>query len=243
MSFRSCYAVIDAWQKVHRLRDGIGEWALLLWLCRQADDKTMTVVRSQARLGAELGVTDRTIRDYIRAWRDRGVLQILEHGGGQGRKPARYRIALPALEVFALKNSLPTPERQNFRMAKNGANSGSPNSSGVESATPEPQTLPQLDSGAESSGVEPQLRKFPGAFEPNSGSPWASTSSEYSEKIRSKEALPQDIAQPQARSLTRSPRTAARSRAHGLDESDPRIQEKRRQAMELLEKLKRERAK
>jgi hypothetical protein len=206
VSFKGCYAVIDAWQRACAIRSDSLEWRLLIWLIRHTDDKTMTVIRSQDRLGEELGTSDRQVRTYLKMWRERGILIVVEHGGGQGRKPAKYRIDLTALEMYTLRRSeRETPEVQEFRSSSRPEPCGSPKTSGVGGVTPEAHGVPEFDSVACTSGVEPELRKFEGGFTANSGSPWTSSSSEYSEK-NSEEASSRGPAQPGARSLTRLPK-------------------------------------
>jgi hypothetical protein len=100
LSFRSCYAVIDAEQL--GCRQGPLAWRLLRWLVRNADDKTLRVRRSQKRLAAELWVTDRSVRAAIGFWRAKGVLRLIERGGRR-EQASEYAVDLGALQVFALR--------------------------------------------------------------------------------------------------------------------------------------------
>ena len=236
MSYRACYAVISAWQRVHKLRASVGEWTLLLWLCRQTDDKTLTVIRSQDRLGEELGVSGRQIRTYMKVWKSRGVLRVLEHGGGHGRKPAKYAIDLTALEVFLLKQvDLAAAEVMDFRSRGESGPCGSPSISGEDEATSEAQELPKLNSIEKTSGVGSQLRKSEPCFDDNSGTPGTSASSEFiEEKIRG--GTPAKKSAAGAHSLARLP-SAARSRADRLDESNPGIRGRRQELKALVRRL------
>lgn len=172
MSFRAVYAVVDAWQKVTRLRSETIAWPLLIWMARNADDKTLTIIRSQARLAEELGTTDRTVRKGVAWWQKPGVLWVIEHGGGRARKPARYRIDLDNLKVYAMRcQDRTTAEAQ--ALPELGASSATrkPKTSGVGNHSPEVHALPELDTDAATSGVGSELRKFEGGLVPNSGSP------------------------------------------------------------------------
>lgn len=158
MSFRSVYAVCDAW---HAARWPAGlEWRLLMLLARQTDDKSLTVIRSGALLGSELGVSDRHVRTHLKYWRSRGVLHTVEHGGGTDRKPAKYRLDLDALRVVAIREAdRVTAERKEFRRSAAESPCGSPCSSAVSTTTSEVHAVPQLQMAAPGSGVEHQLRK------------------------------------------------------------------------------------
>lgn len=166
MSFRAVYAVADAW---HAARWPAGfEWRLLMLLARNTDNETLTVIRSQDRLGKELGVSGRHVRTHLKAWRDRGVLHIIEHGGGTGRKPAKYAINLDALKVVAMREAervhqsdRATAERKRFHSGEaKDLKSSSRNSctSGVEALSPEIAAVPQFCGSVETSTVSDQLR-------------------------------------------------------------------------------------
>jgi hypothetical protein len=154
----------------------------------------MTVIRSQARLAAELRVSDRHVRNGIAFWRAKQVLQEIERGGGSGRKPSKYRLDIAALKLYALEQadqiagSLPvaaipnaeiTPEVQEFRVADSGDQLRKANGSGVNGATQEAHTVPEFDGTRDSSGVSAHLRndfeRTPEQIAPNSGSPGVPT--------------------------------------------------------------------
>ncbi len=167
------------------------QWLLLLWLARNTDDKTLTVIRSQTRLAEELNVTDRSVRTWERFWRERGVLHVIEHGGGRNRKPARYRIDLDNLRIYAMRaNERATPETPWLPELSREHATRKPMTSGVTDPSPETCVLPELSGDNSTSGVEPLLRKFGGGSKPYSGSPCVSASSDSSsEKIISKERV------------------------------------------------------
>ena len=97
-------------------------WKILLWLIRHADDKSLTVARSQERLAAELCGSARHIRRSIAFWRSVGVLRVSDRGGGLARRPSRYVMDLPALEVYSLRES----DRLSPRQEKNSGHVGGP---------------------------------------------------------------------------------------------------------------------
>lgn len=157
MSFRTVYAVCDAWGAA-LWRGGL-EWRLAMHLARQTDDKTLTVIRSSARLGAELGVSDRHVRTYLKYWRERGVLRTVEHGGGTDRKPAKYQFDLGALKVVAMREAeRVTAERKEFRSGDTETPCGSPCTSAETMISTEPHEVPQSTDGATTSGVIEPLR-------------------------------------------------------------------------------------
>jgi hypothetical protein len=164
MSFKGVYAVADAWQRSGW--DGGFAWRLLLWLMRNADDKSMTVIRSQLRLSEEFGVSDRHIRTHLAAWRERGVLRLIEHGGGSRKKPAKYSIDLEALKLYSLqqadervRSKQRTAEAHEFQVAGSLVNSGMPYGSTIANGSQEVCGLPESAGKVGASGVDSRLRK------------------------------------------------------------------------------------
>lgn len=206
MSFRGVYAVIDAWQRASNLCAETTTWRLLLWMARNADDKTLTVIRAQARLGAELATSDRTVRTGIHHWVSVGVLQVLEHGGGRARKPSRYLINLEALRLHALRcMKHPTPEAHTVPELGPSDATRKSRTSGVTDPTPEVHTLPEFNSDVPTSGVAGQLRKFEGGFTSNSGSPGLPGIHRSSEKRRSEVVSSHGLTPSLGHPLARSP--------------------------------------
>ena len=201
---------------------------------------TLTVIRPQARLSAELRLSTRQIRTHLKKWRDRGVLRVLEHGGGKARKPAKYQIDLFALSMFILKCSdQATAEARNIRNSSSLMPPGSLCDSRVDCVTAEALGLPQSESAEQTSGVEAKQGKSEGEISADSGSACTSYSSESYSKRRSEEASSQDMNTRIGRSLPRAA-GSARSRALSLDEEDPDVKRKRRLAWELIEGLTKE---
>lgn len=207
MSYRTMQAVVDAWQRGCRLRADRRDWLLLLWLARNTDDKTLTVIRSQDRISQEIDLSERSQRTYLKFWRDLSVLQVIEHGGGRARKPARYRFDLDALRVYSMRSE------ERATAAAHGlpeleANSATRKSrtAGVAEPTPAVHTPPELGAVVATAGVVPELRQFGGGSDPYSGSPCTSASQICSsDKTLSEVRLPLDSNQPLARPLARSP--------------------------------------
>ncbi len=191
MSFRAVYEVVDAWQKVTRLRSETIAWRLLIWMARNTDDSTLTIIRSQARLAEELGTTDRTVRSGVASWERLGILRVIEHGGGRARKPARYRIDLANLTVYAMRcHERATAEAHALPELSGSITTRKSRTSGVGGPSSEVHRLPELDIDAPASGVESELRKFEGGLAPNSGSPeLPGIQRSSSEKIISKERV------------------------------------------------------
>lgn len=122
---------------------------------------------------------DRQVRGHIKSWRNRGVLKVIEHGGGQGRKPAKYALDLVALRYFVDKQ-FPTPEVPAPELSGNSAGLAPTvvPASGVRPASPY-LPAPELKTGAGTSGVEPQLRSISPPTIVNTGSgTYASSESE-----------------------------------------------------------------
>lgn len=113
MGFTQTQRVLDAWASTKEMR---GPWAFLLWLARHCDQETGRITRSQVRIAEELGVSTRTVREYLRPWREVGVVTVLEHGGGPRKKVAVMQISLRALTDHMIKAAFasgavpPTPE-------------------------------------------------------------------------------------------------------------------------------------
>jgi hypothetical protein len=100
MGFNQTQRVVDAWASTKAMR---GPWALLLWLARHCDQETGRITRSQLTIARDLGVSTRTVREYLRPWREAGVVVVLAHGGGPRRQVAILQVSLRALEDHMIK--------------------------------------------------------------------------------------------------------------------------------------------
>jgi hypothetical protein len=100
MGFNQTQRVVDAWAATKDLR---GEWGFLLWLARHCDQESGEIRRSQGKLAEELGVSTRWVREYLRRWKERGVVEVLRHGGGPKRTVAVLKVSVRSLEDYTIR--------------------------------------------------------------------------------------------------------------------------------------------
>jgi hypothetical protein len=250
VSFRSVYAVTDAWRE-SGWPEGL-RWRLLLWVARNLDDKSLTLLRSQQRLAEELRVTDRYVRTVMSYWKHADVLVCVQRGGGKTRKPALYRLNLDALELVARQNADSqvaaqdlSPEVQEFRVAENDPLLRNSKSSGESSPTPDIQEFRSNEPDASSSGESVVLRNSSASGGCGySGTPGVPTLHRRSQIQRREET---EVAPPESETTT-PPRSLARTaegrlasaRTGNVNEESAEVRARRLQAAALLEKLKRE---
>ncbi len=245
MSWKGAYAFIDAW-KLSGFAEG-SAWHLLGWMIRNTDDGTMTITRSQERLAEELIVCARQVRTAITFWERAGVLQVVSHGGGTGRKAAKYRIRLDNLQVFSLgltrrkarklKNRKSTVEVQEFHLGKTDPSLRNSNSSTEAAGTVEVPRVPQCENALPSSTVEAPLWK--------SNAPTVEVQSTYCgspgvpgiQRFRDSEKKDMAPAQSQTAARRRAgPATPSGQPAHREPLSDAELDRKRQAAGELVKR-------
>lgn len=109
MGFIQLQRAIDVCAAAGELR---GEWALVFWLARHCDQDSSEIRRSQARLATELGCSERWIREYLKRWKERGVVQVVRHGGGPKRTVAVLKVSMRSLEDYMLRLQMERAKRQ-----------------------------------------------------------------------------------------------------------------------------------
>ena len=108
MGFNQTQRVVDAWASTRELR---GEWGFLLWLARHCDQESGEIRRSQRKLAEEIGVSDRMVREYLRRWKERGVVEVLAHGGGPRRTVAVLKVSVRSLQDYMIRREMAAKAR------------------------------------------------------------------------------------------------------------------------------------
>lgn len=89
MGFNQTQWVTDALITTQTLS---GEWGFLLLLARYADQQSSTFAKGRAFCASKLKIGDRQVGEYFKRWRERGVLEVMRHGGGPTKTPGVWRI-------------------------------------------------------------------------------------------------------------------------------------------------------